>query len=94
MKIEAEIPEGFHIMAMESSVTNKGATHYRVWMRSSPHGEFRGGEGFTLQEAIDASMTNLREAMRSTVKPTAFERIAGSALNLKLNLSALHLKGD
>lgn len=61
-RIEAILPEGFHIMAMESSITNKGAMHYRVYMmRSVSQGQFQGGQGFTLQEAVDAAMQNLRD---------------------------------
>lgn len=72
-------------MALESSVTNKGAIHWRVYIRHTARGEFRGGESFDLQEAINSATELLRKSMTAQAPQRP-------SLNLQLNLSALRLK--
>lgn len=85
MKIEFEVPDGYHVAHAESSF----AGNWLVWMKVSQRdgaGLMRGGRGRTLQEAIDNAMVTLREAKRVPRNPA----LAG----ITLNLGALHLNPE
>lgn len=89
MKVEIDIPEGFHILALESSVGAR-ATHWRCWMRKDQLGPFRGGEGWTAQEAVDSAMKILRATL-DFVPPAVENPTLTHLSGLKLNLAGLRL---
>lgn len=96
MNISAELPDGFHLMAAES-VPVKGGFSWLAYVRKGPLGQFRGGRGFSLQEAIDAASNNLRETLAGmermgTVEPLR-PTLAGLS-GLKLNLGSLGLEKE
>lgn len=62
MKVEAEIPDGYHISHAESSRI-PGGFHWFVWLRVSPLGQSRGGQGDDLQAAVDDALVNLKREM-------------------------------
>lgn len=91
MKIEAEVPAPFHLMAAESAGPTKDGNYtWRAYVRQPHLGQFRGGAGFSLQEAVDKATKNLRDALAKQEALRPESPVAG----LKLNLAALRLKGD
>lgn len=76
------LPEGHHLMGLAGTPSKGGNTHWNAYVRRGALGEFRGGMGWTAQEAVDAAYKNLQ-----AVKPAAREVVPG----LQLNLGALKL---
>lgn len=89
MKIEADIPEGYHIMNLETSITAKGALHFRVWIRQNPLGEFAGAASFDLQTAVDMATKELKNKRARLMQDSPMNK-----LGIQLNLAALGLKED
>lgn len=84
------LPEGFHIMALESSFTHKGVWHYLVYVRHTESSQFRGGQSFDdPQPAVDAALAALRKSMETYNQQA--DRV-GISLNLALDLSKLKRK--
>lgn len=90
MNVSFTVPEGFHIMGLQSSAPTKdGSTHWLVWVRSNQKnglGEFFGADGFDLQAAIDEAVANLKTRLAQS-RPAVPDKFPGLKLNLKgLNL--------
>lgn len=91
MRIEASIPEPFHLMAAEAAgPTKDGSYTWRAYVRQPHLGQFRGGAGFSLQEAADKATKNLRDALAAQKAMRSESPVVG----LKLNLAALRLKEE
>lgn len=75
------LPDGFHIMALESSFTHKGAWHYRVYVRHDKSSQFRGGQSFDdPQPAVDAALVLLKKSLLADIAN------APPKLSLSINL--------
>lgn len=66
------IPPGFHLMSLSTSgiVTKDGSLQWYAAVRKTPLGQFRGGFGWTPQEAIDHAYTTLAAALAAIAEPT------------------------
>lgn len=66
------LPAGFHLMALYTAgiPVKDGSIPWRAYVRKTPLGQFRGGVGWTPQEAIDNAHAALTVALAATVEPT------------------------
>lgn len=65
------IPPGLHLMSLATSAPTKdGSSNWMAYLRRNPLGQFRGGMGWTPQEAIDNAHRNLLEALAAEPEPT------------------------
>lgn len=64
-------PSGFHLMSLSTSgiPTKDGSIRWHAVLRVTPLGQFRGGDGWTPQGAIDHAHRTLKEALATTPEP-------------------------
>lgn len=87
MKIEFEVPEGFHLMTLHTT-PSRGGLDFQVYIRENGKqgtGQFYGARSFNLQSAINEAHANLVKRLANYAKeeraiPPALE---GLTLNLK-----------
>lgn len=65
------LPPGFHLMSLSTSgiPVKDGSIQWLAYVRQTPLGQFRGGLGWTPQEAIDNAHAALDAALATTVEP-------------------------
>lgn len=65
------LPAGFHLMSLSTSgiVTKDGSLQWYAAVRKTPLGQFRGGHGWTPQEAIDHAHATLVAALATIDEP-------------------------
>lgn len=79
MKIEFTVPDGFHIMSMQSTPTKDGSLSWNVYVRKNGNLQFHGAQGFDLQATVNKAHEGLLKKLSSTPKP----RLADITINIE-----------